>query len=237
MELKEGLYLVKVPNLVFNHISKLPHNALIGYLANNNDSQLNSKKRQNPFKISLEGNISAKNFELSIDEAYDTFTFKENKSKILKINSSGRFIAKDEKVSDMLTQKVQKEEDNKKTVTLIETGKGRPTNEGIIKLSEHQFYAINDNKEKAILQINRKDNNLKKTRKGKDELMNDIFDLFSEKRFWTLKELVDKLDQPENFLKEELNKVCDYIKSGPQKGSFELKRQYELSLANEKKEE
>ena len=66
--------------------------------------------------------------------------------------------------------------------------------------------------------------------------MNDIFDLFSEKRFWTLKELVDKLDQPENFLKEELNKVCDYIKSGPQKGSFELKRQYELNTKDNKEE-
>ncbi len=228
MNLKDGLYLVKVPNLVFNHINKLPHNALIGHISNNETILLN-KKRQNPFKITLEGNISAKNFELSIDEAYDTFTFKENKPKVIKINKSGRFIAKDESISDMLTQRIQKEEENKKTVTMIEMGKGRPTNEGIIKLSDHQFYATNDNKEKAILQMNRKDNNLKKTRKDKDELMNDIFDLFSDKRFWTLKELVDKLDQPENFLKEELYKVCDYIKSGPQKGSFELKRQYELN--------
>ena len=243
--MEDGLYLIKVPQIVYDYITKIPNTGKIGKLEvsepNITKSQVNSyylnKKTQNPIKITLEGNTGAKVFEMKTDSSFDTITFKENKNRALKINKLGRFIAKDEAISDLITSKIHTEEENKKFLTMIEKGKGRPNNEGIIKLSDHQFYAINDNNEKAILQKNRKDKHLKKTRKGKDELMTDIFDLFSEKNFWTIKELVDKLDQPENFLKEELNKVCNYIKSGPQKGSFELKQQYELKEKELEKEE
>lgn len=232
--LEEGLYLVKVPNIVYNYVSKVPHNTKFGKIEaklGQDNKLVIGKKRV--FNVSLEGNIQTKNFEFSTDSAFDLFAFKENKTKILKINRTGRFVSKDENISDIITKRIHKEEENKKTITMIETSKGRPLNEGIIKLSDHQFYAINDNEEKAILQKNRKDKNLKKTRMDKNELVNRIFDMFSSKKFWTIKEFVDKLDQPENFLKEELSKLCNFIKSGPQKGSFELKEQYENIDRNE----
>jgi len=67
---------------------------------------------------------------------------------------------------------------------------------------------------------------IEKTRKDKNELMNDLFELFSEKSHWTVKSLKDKLDQPELFLKEVLSEICNYCKSGPKKGNFALKDQY-----------
>ena len=60
----------------------------------------------------------------------------------------------------------------------------------------------------------------------RNDLVSEIFNLFSIKDFWTNKELVVKLDQPENYLKEVLNEMCNFIKSGPRKGSYELKNQY-----------
>lgn len=222
--LPEGMYLIKVPNVVYNHITKLPTSALIGKVTANTTKDHQSKK----WKVLLEGAIAAKRFDMIVDKSHEMFTFKEKKNKIKEIDMIGRFIASDQDVSDYVTNKTHKEEEDKKKMTMIETSKSRPLNEGIIKMSDHQFYATNDNSAKAILQKNRKDKNLKKTRKDKDDLKNDIFDLFSEKKFWTTKELVDKLDQPENYLKEVLSEICNYIKSGPKKGSFELKEQYEL---------
>ena len=59
-----------------------------------------------------------------------------------------------------------------------------------------------------------------------EELKTEIFNLFAEKNNWTNRELVAKLDQPENYLKEVLTEMCNYIRSGPKKGNYELKPQF-----------
>ena len=35
-----------------------------------------------------------------------------------------------------------------------------------------------------------------------------------------------RLQQPESYLKQVLSQICDYIRTGPQKGNYELKRQF-----------
>lgn len=241
-ELEEGLYLIKVPCVIYNYIENLPNKASIGNINNciikqqqitnnpynsKNSNLLNKKKS---FSINLNKSFPVTNFELTVDKAYETFAFKDKKNKIKEVDFSGRFIAKDEITSSYITEKINEEEENKKKITLIEKEKGRPRSEGVLKLSEYHFQATIENKEKAILQKNRKEKNLKKTRKDKEVLKNEVFDLFSEKNIWTTKELIEKLDQPENYLKEVLSEICNFIRSGPNKGSFELKKQFELNL-------
>ena len=44
--------------------------------------------------------------------------------------------------------------------------------------------------------MNRKDNNLRRTRREKDELKGEIFSLFSNNKHLTLKQINDYVDQP-----------------------------------------
>ncbi len=193
---------------------------------------LKNGEKTKEISVTLGCNIEPKRFELNFSHTNNFFTFKDKKNKIKRINYLGRFLAKDEVVSDLLTMNVAKEELTNKVSIAIEYGKGRPLTEGIIRLSEHQFFATSDSYQQAVSQRNRKERNLKKTRMDKEELKKEIFNLFTEKDFWTNKELVAKLDQPENYLKDVLSEMCNYIRSGPKKGCYELKPQYIRTKSN-----
>lgn len=217
------LWLVKVPEQIYNQV--INHNDL-GILEVFEKENENGKK-EFEFKVCLGSKIDPNSFNLNISDTKNFFTFKEKLNKIRSIEKIGRFIASNEHISDMVTLRVAKEEETNKPSITIDTGKGRQNNQGrIIPISEHQFIATNDNFQKAMDQKIRKDKNLKKTRKDREELKTEIFSLFSNKKYWTNREIVAKLDQPENYLKEVLSEICNYIKSGPKKGCYELKHQY-----------
>jgi|LauGreDrversion4_2_1035121.scaffolds.fasta_scaffold191286_2 hypothetical protein len=227
--LKDKTWMVKVPELVYNQIIKEKD---IGYLhiCEKNTNGNNTRE----IKVSLGGQIHPKNFEIKFDKTGSFYTFKDKKNQIKKVDYLGRFIASDEHVSDLMTLSVYKEELSNKPAIAIETGKGRPLTEAIIPLSEHQFFATNDSSHRARSQIERKEKHLKKTRMDREELKKEIFSLFTEKEFWANKELVAKLDQPENYLKEVLTEMCNYIRSGPKKGCYELKAQYVKTSTTDK---
>jgi hypothetical protein len=229
--LENKLWLVKVPELIYKQLtSDNRKRNEVGSL-----DIFESKNKKN-FKIlaniDTEGGASCA-FDLDYKKIEDNnlFTF-SNSERAKGVNVLGKFIATDEKLSDILTKNVRKEEDENKPSVKLETSRVRPQTQGLIKLSEHQYIATNDSREKALIQRNRKEKNLKKTRKDKTELQNEIFQLFSEKKYWTKKELVSKLDQPENYLKDVLLEICNYIKSGPKKSCYELKSQF-VSAENE----
>jgi transcription initiation factor TFIIF subunit beta len=71
----------------------------------------------------------------------------------------------------------------------------------------------------------------KRERLPKDELLNAIFVLFQTNQFFTLKELIDKTQQPQIWLKEVLNEVCDFHKRGPNVQKYELKAEYKSNNA------
>lgn len=220
--LKDKIWMVKVPEVVYNQMLKEPRD--LGYI-DIFERILNGEKVRD-VTVHLGGNIDPKKFDVIYNKTDSFFSFKDKKNKIKKISHLGRFVATDENVSDRVTMNVAKEELTNKPSIAIEYGKGRPLTEGIIPISEHQFYATSDTYQMAVSQKNRKDKHLKKTRMDKEELKKEIFNLFTEKDFWTNKELVAKLDQPENYLKEVLTEMCNYIRSGPKKGCYELKPQY-----------
>jgi hypothetical protein len=232
--LKDKIWMVKVPEVIYNQILKERD---LGYI-DIFERILNGEKVKEVY-VNLGGNIEPKRFDINYNKTDNFFSFKDKKSKIKKIHHLGRFVASDESVSDRVTMNVAKEELTNKASIAIEYGKGRPLTEGIIPISEHQFYATSDTYQMAVSQKNRKDKHLKKTRMDREELKKEIFNLFTEKDFWTNKELVAKLDQPENYLKEVLTEMCNYIRSGPKKGCYELKPQYLRSTlqANDEDEE
>jgi len=226
-DLKEKVWIVKVPEIVYNNILKSKEKN-IGNMEVYNYNNSNTKS----FKINL-NNTEAKHFNLMLSETNNFFTFKDKVNVLRSADGLGRFVSTDEFNSDKLTKIVMEEQEQNKQLIAIDTAKGRQTTESIIPLSKYQYIATTDNWEKAISQKNRKDKNLKKTRRDKEELKSEIFDLFSDKKYWTNKELVAKLDQPENYLKEVLGEICNYIKSGPKKGCYELKQQYVYVEENE----
>lgn len=220
--LKDKLWMVKVPEVIYNQAMRQKDlGELEIYEVTNNVGQQETK-----LKVNLSERITPSNFDINFDKTNNFFTFKDKKNRVREVDYTGRFVASDESVSDSVTMNATREEVTNKPMISIERGKGRPKTEGIIPLSERQYFAINETKQRALQQKNRRDRNLKKTRKDRDELKGEIFDLFTEKDFWTNKELVATLDQPENYLKEVLSEMCDYIRSGPKKGCYELKRQY-----------
>ncbi len=218
-------WLVKVPELIYNQIIN----------SNNNDFGIlevfekvdNQGRKENLFKVKLGAEEDANKFDLQMQESNNFFTFKEKKNKIRAIDTFGKFIASDENTSDKVTIKVAFEEASNKPKVALDKGKGRQITQGrILPISEHQFIATNDNLQRAMDQKIRKDRNLKKTRKDKEELKREIFAFFEDKKYWTNREIIAKLDQPEGFVKLVLSEICNLIRSGPKKGCYELKQQY-----------
>ncbi|XP_056853060.1 transcription initiation factor IIF subunit beta isoform X1 [Raphanus sativus] len=71
-----------------------------------------------------------------------------------------------------------------------------------------------------------KQTDVKRTRRDRGELEGIMFNLFEGQPNWTLKQLVQKTDQPAQFLKEILNELCVYNKRGSNQGTYELKPEY-----------
>ncbi|KAF8663853.1 hypothetical protein HU200_055188 [Digitaria exilis] len=71
-----------------------------------------------------------------------------------------------------------------------------------------------------------KANETKRIRMDRGELEKKLFKLFESQPNWSLKQLLQKTNQPEQFLKEILNEICVYNKRGPNQGTHELKPEY-----------
>ncbi|KAL0694929.1 hypothetical protein Bca4012_062109 [Brassica carinata] len=63
----------------------------------------------------------------------------------------------------------------------------------------------------------------KRTRSDRSEVEAKMFQLFEREPKWTLRQLVQKINQPERFLKEILKELCVYARSGH---AYELKPEY-----------
>ncbi|KAK3165582.1 hypothetical protein QOZ80_1AG0035000 [Eleusine coracana subsp. coracana] len=77
-----------------------------------------------------------------------------------------------------------------------------------------------------------KPSDMKRTRRDRTEMENILFKLFERQPNWSLKQLMQETDQPEQFLKEILNDLCVYNKRGPNQGTHELKPEYKKSTGD-----
>lgn len=69
----------------------------------------------------------------------------------------------------------------------------------------------------------------KRERLPRGDLLNAIFALYQVNQYYTLKELTEKTQQPQIWLKEVLNEVCDFHRKGPNVQKYELKPEYKES--------
>ncbi|KAI3470460.1 hypothetical protein Pfo_027123 [Paulownia fortunei] len=77
--------------------------------------------------------------------------------------------------------------------------------------------------------ISAKGSETKRTRRDPEEMEKIMFKLFERQPNWTLKQLIQKTDQPEQFLKDMLKLLCVYNNKGANQGSYELKPEYRRS--------
>ncbi|XP_060186524.1 uncharacterized protein LOC132615939 isoform X1 [Lycium barbarum] len=70
---------------------------------------------------------------------------------------------------------------------------------------------------------------MKRTRRDRDEIEEIMFKLFERQPNWTLKQLVNETDQPEQFMKDMLKLLCIYNNKGAHQGTYELKPEYKRS--------
>lgn len=68
----------------------------------------------------------------------------------------------------------------------------------------------------------------KRNKTDRTILVNQIFSLFQSKSHWSLREMNDKLRQPDEYVKSILSEIANYITLGEHKGEYELKSEYEI---------
>jgi len=56
----------------------------------------------------------------------------------------------------------------------------------------------------------------------KNILISSLYDLFERKEHWSLKELRDKISQPEVYLRQVLGEIAEYNLEGPMAGAWVL---------------
>ncbi|KAG2324298.1 hypothetical protein Bca4012_038813 [Brassica carinata] len=88
----------------------------------------------------------------------------------------------------------------------------------------HGLVSSNPREKRKAVPVKQTD--VKRTRRDRGELEGIMFNLFEGQPNWTLKQLVQKTDQPAQFLKEILNELCVYNKRGSNQGTYELKPEY-----------
>ncbi|KAJ7970422.1 putative Transcription initiation factor IIF subunit beta [Quillaja saponaria] len=67
---------------------------------------------------------------------------------------------------------------------------------------------------------------MKRTRRDRKEMEEIIFKLFERQSNWSLRNLIQETDQPEQFLKDILKDLCVYNNKGINQGTYELKPEY-----------
>ena len=80
--------------------------------------------------------------------------------------------------------------------------------------------------EKNVIRKNKNKEKIQKTRMDKHLLIQEIFNMFSKSKYLNIKQISNQLQQPDVYLKEILNQICDYTTSGVNKGYYSLKNNY-----------
>eukprot|EP01117_Protostelium_nocturnum_P017834 TRINITY_DN7332_c0_g1_i1.p1 TRINITY_DN7332_c0_g1~~TRINITY_DN7332_c0_g1_i1.p1 ORF type:complete len:178 (+),score=76.30 TRINITY_DN7332_c0_g1_i1:185-718(+) len=101
----------------------------------------------------------------------------------------------------------------------------------------HQVQSISGTEQMRKLRMAAKDPNkrvkeetVKRERMSKEDLIDFLFGLFSERKNWDLKSITERSNQPVTWLKEVLPEIAEYKKMGPLKNTFELKPEFQRDL-------
>ena len=106
--------------------------------------------------------------------------------------------------------------------------------DSIALFGQHVIQAKSKAAEVAALQSNDAGLNYSKKRKfdASQSMRSIIFELYSARQFWTVKEI--RAAAPtfsDAEVRTELQELCDFHRSGEQRGSWELKKEYQQQTA------
>lgn len=73
----------------------------------------------------------------------------------------------------------------------------------------------------------------KRERLPREDLVNAIFGIYQTATHFTLKQLTEKTQQPQVWLKEVLGELCNLNKRGPKTGTYELKPEFIANVAQD----
>lgn len=65
----------------------------------------------------------------------------------------------------------------------------------------------------------------------RNQLLDALFSLYREKQRWSARELRQRTEQPEGYLKEVLQEIADLHRSGEHTGLYELKPSFRESVS------
>jgi len=74
-------------------------------------------------------------------------------------------------------------------------------------------------------------------RMAKNDLLDALFFHFRQKMHWSIKELRQKVQQPETYLREVLNEIAVLERSGPNNGMYRLTENYAANLDQDRGED
>ena len=66
----------------------------------------------------------------------------------------------------------------------------------------------------------------------RNQLLDALFTLYREKQHWSARELRQRTEQPEAYLKEVLQEIADLHRSGEHTGMYELKPNFRESVSD-----
>lgn len=212
------VFLLKIPKETFEQLKKNPEPGYFEVFLNkkrNNDNKNKLPECHLKFNDKIKG---IHDFLINAKETNDFFYFaekeKRDEMKLKNIDYFGNLVVQDDKKGNELIKNVYNREATKSTKIEI-----KDTD------NQKKYKDLNE-----ISLSNRKGNNRsqkeKRTRMEKNLLIEKIRELMTENENITLKEINDKLEQPDNYFKEVINEICDNIDDGTRKGTYKLKDEY-----------
>ena len=205
-EIKNKVFLVKVPTEVLDYLNK-SEDSKVGNL----EILLNKKRKLKPeYTVRFNKTSGPNKFSLIFNKNDDFFYFteqdKKQDMKINNIDNFGRLIVNDENEGNKLIENIFTRETNKSKEIQVKEVKDKEK-----KYKRGEEIQLTDKKYMD------KDKKEKRVRMNEADLEEYIRINIPKNKYLTPKEIADKLDIPENQVKEVMNRICETMVEGKRK--------------------
>ena len=205
-DIKNKVFLVKVPTEVLDYLNNSTESKV-----GNLEILLNKKRKINPeYNIKFNKTNKPNKFSFVFNKTSDFFYFTEQEKKedmkMSNIDNFGKLIINDEMESNKLIENIFSRETNKSKEIQVKEVKDKEK-----KYKRGEEIQLTDKKYMD------KDKKEKRVRMNENELEKYIRINIPKNKNLTPREIADKLDIPENQVKELMNRICDIMTDGKKK--------------------
>ncbi|GAM21270.1 hypothetical protein SAMD00019534_044450 [Acytostelium subglobosum LB1] len=225
-QVDQQAWLIKIPKYLADHWMNAGGGSEIGklYFKSANDLSLS---------IARASGGSSEEFQLTttpLNEANPLKIFSEDSENALAFD--GSIGLRCDVQMDILSQTYRELMQKRNTMANTKTRQLKPLQDqsSVVKMmhqnSKPQISTAIYNKDK------KKSQEEKRERMQEDDLTDLIFKAFEEKSYWTLKDLLVYTEQPQVWLKQVLEKICDFHKKGSHRNCYEVKPEFKAQKLN-----